>query len=425
MEIANLEAALGRITVTDENENQISSTTTYHKSMVCDAPSLTKKLNPNTTKTSALTNIPLKGPSSSTGPLSLTSAGNRMRLPYQTPLQKIATTNATKNAATISKLTIISTGTRSPEVNATHRRTLTEVASVPSTLKTWNLGMFDIGKPLGKGKFGRVYLAKEKTSGFICALKVLDKSEIRQGRVEKQVRREIEIQSHLAHPNILRLFGHFHDTKRIFLILDFASQGELYKHLRREHRFPEPKAAQYIAQMASALKYLHKKHIMHRDIKPENILVGVYGEIKISDFGWSVHAPTNRRTTMCGTLDYLPPEMLSTYDDSYTDKVDLWSLGVLMYEFLVGEAPFEDTQVITKRRIVKGAYTVPSFVSSEARDLIKNVSAAKVTLRIDANSVQLLVLDPEKRIPLEEVERHPWIVKHCKSSRVPMGSYTD
>jgi aurora kinase len=348
-----------------------------------------------------------------------------MRLPYQTPLQKIATTNATKNAATISKLTIISTGTRSPEVNATHRRTLTEVASVPSTLKTWNLGMFDIGKPLGKGKFGRVYLAKEKTSGFICALKVLDKSEIRQGRVEKQVRREIEIQSHLAHPNILRLFGHFHDTKRIFLILDFASQGELYKHLRREHRFPEPKAAQYIAQMASALKYLHKKHIMHRDIKPENILVGVYGEIKISDFGWSVHAPTNRRTTMCGTLDYLPPEMLSTYDDSYTDKVDLWSLGVLMYEFLVGEAPFEDTQVITKRRIVKGAYTVPSFVSSEARDLIKNVSAAKVTLRIDANSVQLLVLDPEKRIPLEEVERHPWIVKHCKSSRVPMGSYTD
>jgi aurora kinase len=361
MKVANLEAAFERITVTDENEDQISAITTYHKSKVCNAPCLMMKRNPNTAKASLSTSRSLI---SSLGPLSSTSAANRMRPPYQTPLQKIATTNATKNA------------TRTSELNATHRRTLTEVASVPSTLKTWNLSMFDIGKPLGKGKFGRVYLAKEKISGFVCALKVLHKSEIQLGRVEKQVRREIEIQSHLAHPNILRLLGHFHDTKRIFLILEFAGQGELYKHLTREQRFSEPKAAQYIAQMASALKYLHKKHIIHRDIKPENILVGVYGEIKISDFGWSVHAPTNRRTTMCGTLDYLPPEMLSSYDNTYTDKVDLWSLGVLMYEFLVGQAPFEDSQVMTKRRIVKGEYAVPSFVSSEAKDLIKKVSSA-------------------------------------------------
>lgn len=233
--------------------------------------------------------------------------------------------------------------------------------------------MFEIGKPLGKGKFGRVYLAKEKKSSFICALKVLHKAEIQQGKVEKQVRREIEIQSHLAHPNILRLLGHFHDATRIFLILEFAGQGELYKHLRREQRFSETKSAHYIAQMASALKYLHKKNIIHRDIKPENILVGVFGEIKISDFGWSVHAPTNRRTTLCGTLDYLPPEMLSSADNAYSANVDLWSLGVLMYELLVGEAPFEDSQVMTKRKIVRGEYTVPSFVSAEAKDLIKKV----------------------------------------------------
>ena len=279
--------------------------------------------------------------------------------------------------------------------------------------------MFEIGKPLGKGKFGRVYLAKERTSGFVCALKVLHKSEIQQGKVEKQVRREIEIQSHLAHPNVLRLFGHFHDAKRIFLILEFAGKGELYKHLRREQRFPEGKAAQYIAQMASALKYLHKKHVMHRDIKPENILVGVHGEIKISDFGWSVHAPNNRRNTMCGTLDYLPPEMLkgASKDNYYTEKVDLWSLGVLTYEFLVGEAPFEDTQVMTQRKIVRGEYTVPGFVSAEAKDLIKRVSPPPKVGRVSILTFrQLLVLDPEKRIPLEDVERHPWIVKHCKGS---------
>lgn len=243
--------------------------------------------------------------------------------------------------------------------------------------RTFHLGMFEIGKPLGKGKFGRVYLVKERTSGFICALKVLYKSELQQGSgVEKQVRREIEIQQNLRHPNILRLFGHFHDPKRIFLILEFAGQGELYKLLRKESRFPEWKAAQYIAQMASALKYLHRKHVIHRDIKPENILVGIHDEIKISDFGWSVHAPNKRRATLCGTLDYLPPEMIKSgnKDNTYDEKVDLWSLGVLTYEFLVGEAPFEDTPVMTQRRIARADMTIPSFVSPEARDLIKRVS---------------------------------------------------
>ncbi|KAK5086869.1 spindle assembly checkpoint kinase [Lithohypha guttulata] len=261
------------------------------------------------------------------------------------------------------------------------------------------LNDFEIGKPLGKGKFGRVYLARERSTGFICALKVLHKSELVQGKVEKQVRREVEIQSNLRHPNVLRLFGYFHDKKRIFLVLEYAGHGELYKHLRKAGKFEEWKAAQYIAQMAAALKYLHKKHIMHRDIKPENILVGIHGEIKISDFGWSVHAPNNRRQTMCGTLDYLPPEMVKPggKDNFYDEKIDLWSLGVLMYEFLVGEAPFEDTPVMTQRRIARGEMTVPSFVSPEARDLIK----------------KLLVLDPSKRLPLTEVEQHPWILKHC------------
>ncbi|KAI6091104.1 kinase-like protein [Hypoxylon rubiginosum] len=284
------------------------------------------------------------------------------------------------------------------EVVEVERKSVTLIEQ-PLVPKQFHLGMFEIGRPLGKGKFGRVYLARERTNGFICALKVLHKSELQQGRVEKQVRREIEIQSNLRHPNILQLFGHFHDSKRVFLILEFAGKGELYKHLRKENRFPEWKASQYIAQMASALRYLHRKHVIHRDIKPENILVGIHGEIKISDFGWSVHAPNSRRQTMCGTLDYLPPEMIKpgSSDNYYNEKVDLWSLGVLTYEFLVGEAPFEDTPVMTQRRIAKADMTIPSFVSPEARDLIK----------------RLLVLDPEKRIPLEQVQTHPWIVKHC------------
>lgn len=240
--------------------------------------------------------------------------------------------------------------------------------------------MFEIGKPLGKGKFGRVYLARERNSGFICALKVLHKKELQQGRVEKQVQREIEIQSNLRHPNILKLYGFFHDKDRIFLILEFAGRGELYKHLRKATKFSELKAAQYIAQMASALRYLHRKHVIHRDIKPENILVGIHGEIKISDFGWSVHAPGNRRRTYCGTLDYLPPEMVTAVnpDSSYDAKVDIWALGVLTYEFLVGEAPFEDTPIMTCRRIARADMKLPSFISDEGKDFIKGVSMCEI-----------------------------------------------
>jgi hypothetical protein len=207
--------------------------------------------------------------------------------------------------------------------------------------REWHLTDFDIGRPLGKGKFGRVYMVRTKVEpNYILALKCLYKSEIVQARVEKQIRREIEIQQNLRHPNVLRLYGYFHDEKRIFLMLEFAGKGELYKQLTKFGSFSERRSAVYIDQMADALSYLHAKHVIHRDIKPENLLLGINGELKIGDFGWSVHAPSNRRTTLCGTLDYLPPEMVEGRE--HNEKVDYWALGVLTYEFIVGSPPFEE-----------------------------------------------------------------------------------
>ncbi|KAI1786844.1 kinase-like protein [Ganoderma leucocontextum] len=273
--------------------------------------------------------------------------------------------------------------------------------------REWHLTDFDIGRPLGKGKFGRVYMVRTKGEpNYILALKCLYKSEIVQSRVEKQIRREIEIQQNLRHPHVLRLYGYFHDEKRIFLMLEFAGKGELYKQLTKYGCFTEKRSSRYIDQMADALMYLHAKHVIHRDIKPENLLLGINGELKIGDFGWSVHAPGNRRKTLCGTLDYLPPEMVEGREHS--EKVDYWALGVLTYEFICGSPPFEDLSGYnaTYKRIQRVDLKIPSKVSPEARDLI----------------TKLLQYDQEKRLPLVEVRKHPWIVKYRSKGHSTAGA---
>jgi serine/threonine protein kinase len=145
--------------------------------------------------------------------------------------------------------------------------------------------------------------------------------------------------------------------------------------------------------LSLALDYCHTKHVIHRDIKPENLLIGQRGEIKIADFGWSVHAPTSRRTTLCGTLDYLPPEMVEGRE--HDSSADIWSLGILMYEFLCGSPPFEaEGYRATYRRISNVDLRFPPIVTDSAKDLIR----------------RLLVKDQSKRMRLADIPRHPWIV---------------
>ncbi|KIO25684.1 hypothetical protein M407DRAFT_75349 [Tulasnella calospora MUT 4182] len=283
------------------------------------------------------------------------------------------------------------------EISPDDERVLALDSSVcgPNPTRQWNLNDLEIGRPLGKGKFGRVYMARTQAPPkYIIALKCLYKSEIISNGVIKQARREIEIQQNLRHPNILRLYGFFHDQKRIYLMLEFAAEGEMYKQLTKQGSFSDRRSSRYIAQMADALRYLHSKKIIHRDIKPENLLIGLDGSLKIGDFGWSVHAPSQRRNTFCGTLDYLPPEMIE--GKAYNEKVDHWAIGVLAYEFLCGRPPFEDKdEKATYKRIVRVRYQFPSHVSEEAKDLIG----------------KLLVYNPDKRMSLSEVLEHPWILK--------------
>lgn len=273
--------------------------------------------------------------------------------------------------------------------------------------RAWNLSNFDIGRGLGRGKFGNVYLAREKETKFVIALKVLFKKTIAQQGIEHQVRREIEIQSHLRHPNILRMYGYFHDESRIYLILEYAPGDTLFKALQNSpnNRFDETQSAIHIKSLISALQYLHERNVIHRDIKPENLLLGYNNLLKIADFGWSVHEPNSKRTTLCGTLDYLSPEMVQA--KPHTKMVDLWSLGVLCYELVVGKAPFHaDSYDNTYRKIMRVEYKVPDFVSKAASHFIS----------------KLLILNPDGRMPLDQAMIHPWIMSHTNGSTGQINS---
>jgi aurora kinase len=230
---------------------------------------------------------------------------------------------------------------------------------------------------------------------------------------ERLIRREIEVHQNLAHKNILKLLSWFHDATNIYLVLEYAPGGSLYSRLKKQKkgRFDEHTAAQYVAQVADALRYMHAKNIIHRDVKPENILLGLHNEIKLADFGYSVHSESGFRSTVCGTLDYLSPEVAVVMlrpgksKEFYTKAIDQWSLGVLMYELLVGRAPFEmKSDVATQKKIAgyKGTgIKFPAYISESAKALIG----------------ELLNMDAEERLGFGGVLEHPWIVRHMERSR--------
>ena len=283
----------------------------------------------------------------------------------------------------------------------------------------WDLDDFEIGHKLGSGQYGRVYLAREKRTKHIVALKKLSKAHLSAGNNEVLVLREIEIQSQLRHPHVLRLYGYFYNETDVYLIMEYAAGGELYKELNKYGgRLSEKKVARLIQQLARAVIYLHGKNVMHRDIKPENILLGRNREVLLCDFGWSTHCPNHTpRNERCGTLEYLPPEVTRLYEmtsqSGYDETVDNWCLGILTYELLVGKTPFEVKKTTstssndsihrkeTYRRIQNDDIEYPSHVSPDARDLIGG----------------LLKRDPRQRMPLEQVETHPWIQRLTGSSK--------
>jgi serine/threonine protein kinase len=239
-----------------------------------------------------------------------------------------------------------------------------------------------------------VYLARENQSKFIVALKRFNKAKFADHTMALQLCREIEAQSHLQHANITRLYGHFSDATHVYIILEYCAGGELFRKLAREGALDGRTAARYICQVTEAAKYCHSKHIIHRDIKSENILISLNGDLKLADFGVSVHTPKSRRETYCGTPEYMAPEILA--HKPYDNKVDVWAIGVLLFELLAGWSPFQDeNNAIMMNRIRAVDLRFPSDMSPSAQDLIR----------------KFLQKNPADRIDLNAVRAHPWIVQ--------------
>ncbi|KAL7310440.1 hypothetical protein PS15m_009943 [Mucor circinelloides] len=261
----------------------------------------------------------------------------------------------------------------------------------------WTIKDFAVGHNLGMGRFGSVYLAKEKRSGQLVALKILKKQELEEAEVVLFLKREIEIQGHLNHPNITRLYGYFHNEDNVYLVLEYAGDSDLYTCLETFKRFSEAETVNYVIEIADALAYMHRLGVFHRDIKLENILISKEGGLKIADFGWAVYDPKPRRTTFCGTLDYLPPEMIKR--QTHNESVDAWALGILCYELLVGRPPFETDKVAPQdlekayRRIAESPLEFPIDISVHAQNFIS----------------KLLHKDPSLRMKMSEIESDPWV----------------
>jgi protein-serine/threonine kinase len=229
-------------------------------------------------------------------------------------------------------------------------------------------------KVLGKGSFGEVLLVKLKANNKYYAMKILIKKQVKLRHQEAHTKAERDLMVKINCPFIVSIKFAFQDEYKLYIITEFMQGGEMFFHLHKEKRFSNEKARFYIIEIILAIEFLHKHNMLYRDLKPENIMVDSNGHIKLTDFGLSkMFTKTKEKAfTICGTPQYLAPEILS--DDGYDNSVDWWSLGCVMYEMLVGKAPF---------KIPKGSYlsadlykkkiSIPEYVTPEAKDLISKL----------------------------------------------------
>ena len=293
------------------------------------------------------------------------------------------------------------------QINEVTNRFLPLSKSVQNNLENEvQISDFEILKILGQGSFGKVFLSKHKKTNAIYAIKVIDKTDKNNIEGKPYFQREIEIMYKLNHKNCIKLYSHFEDNNYCYFIMEYISNGNLLNYIKKKpNNKLEPKeVSNIIKELISAVYYLHNMSppIIHRDIKPENILLNENNIIKLTDFGWSNYMKlSDVRSTFCGTPLYLAPEMIIS--DFHNEKVDIWCIGIILFELLVGRVPFNG---MNKRTLINNIINCniiwDNNIDIDAKDLISKI----------------LIIDPNKRISLNEMMKHNFITKYngnCES----------
>ncbi|XP_023601818.1 serine/threonine-protein kinase MARK2-like [Myotis lucifugus] len=251
----------------------------------------------------------------------------------------------------------------------------------------WLCGNYAILDDIGRGSFGEVRLARHLPTNMKVAVKIVNCED------PADVAEEIYCMKELNHPNIVKLFEVVNTDHQVYIFMEYAYSGTLYQHLKRWGPLSEEAARAPFQQLLSAVHYCHQKHIVHRDIKPENILLDMGLNIKLADFGLSGVFKDEKLTTFCGTPNYKAPELfkLEAYEGP---KVDVWSMGVVLYNMLTGLRPFVGkTLEQLREHILSGDFSIPSFLSVPCHTLLRT----------------MIDIDPGRRPTLGVIMKDVWV----------------
>ncbi|XP_029983351.1 MAP/microtubule affinity-regulating kinase 3a isoform X10 [Sphaeramia orbicularis] len=276
-----------------------------------------------------------------------------------------------------------------------------------------HVGNYRLLKTIGKGNFAKVKLARHILTGREVAIKIIDKTQLNPNSLQKLFR-EVRIMKILNHPNIVKLFEVIETERTLYLVMEYASGGEVFDYLVAHGRMKEKEARAKFRQIVSAVQYCHQKHIVHRDLKAENLLLDADMNIKIADFGFSNEFTLgNKLDTFCGSPPYAAPELFQgkKYDGP---EVDVWSLGVILYTLVSGSLPFDGQNLKELReRVLRGKYRIPFYMSTDCENLLKRFlvlnPAKRGTLEVREDAENQIMKDRWINAGFEEDELKPYV----------------
>ncbi|CAN9497637.1 unnamed protein product [Ophioblennius macclurei] len=271
----------------------------------------------------------------------------------------------------------------------------------PAPGRPLQVGFYEIIRTLGKGNFAVVKLAKHKVTKTQVAIKIIDKTRLNPSNLEK-IYREVQIMKLLNHPHIIKLYQVMETKDMLYIVTEYAKNGEMFDHLTSNGRMSEDEARKKFWQILTAVDYCHRHHIVHRDLKTENLLLDANMNIKLADFGFgNFYNAGDPLSTWCGSPPYAAPEVFEGKEYE-GPQLDIWSLGVVLYVLVCGSLPFDGPSLpALRQRVTEGRFRIPFFMSQDCENLIR----------------KMLVVDPAKRITVAQIKQHRWMLADPTAAR--------